>query len=89
VYGVSPDKPSAQKKFKEKYELPYSLLADVDKDLAKKFDVLKEKSMYGKKYMGVERTTFIIGKDGKVAKIFSKVKPAGHAEEVLEALAAL
>jgi peroxiredoxin Q/BCP len=86
VYGVSPDKPSAQKKFKEKYELPYSLLADVDKELAKKFDVLKEKSMYGKKYMGIERTTFVIHPDGKIAAILTGIKPEEHAKAVLAAL---
>jgi thioredoxin-dependent peroxiredoxin len=86
VYGVSPDKPSAQKKFKEKYELPYSLLADVDKDLAKKFGVLKEKSMYGKKYMGIERTTFVIHPDGKIAAILTGIKPEEHAKAVLAAL---
>jgi len=86
VYGVSPDKPSAQKKFKEKYDLPYSLLADVDKDLAKKFDVLKEKSMYGKKYMGIERTTFVIDPKGKVSAILAGIKPDEHAKAVLAAL---
>ncbi len=86
VYGVSPDKPSAQKKFQEKYDLPYSLLADVDKDLAKKFDVLKEKSMYGRKYMGIERTTFVIDPKGKIAAILTGIKPDEHAKAVLAAL---
>jgi thioredoxin-dependent peroxiredoxin len=89
VYGVSPDKPSAQKKFKEKYELPYSLLADVDKDLAKKFDVLKEKSMYGKKYMGIERSTFLIDGEGVIRGAWRKVKVDGHTDEVLKAAQAL
>ena len=84
VLGISPDTPKAQKKFKEKYDLPYTLLADDKKEVAKKFDVLKEKNMYGKKVMGIVRTTFLIGPDGKIAHIFPPVKPEGHAEEVLE-----
>ena len=83
VLGISPDTPSAQKKFKEKYDLPYTLLADDQKEVAKKFDVLKEKNMYGKKVMGIVRSTFLIGPDGKLKHIFSPVKPEGHAEDVL------
>jgi peroxiredoxin Q/BCP len=83
VLGISADKPSAQKKFKEKYDLPYPLLADPDKTVCNAFGVIKEKNMYGKKVMGIERTTFLIGPDGKIAHIFNKVKPDGHAEEVL------
>ena len=83
VLGISADKPSAQKKFKEKYELPYTLLADPDKKVCNAFGVIKEKNMYGKKVMGIERTTFLIGPEGKIAHIFNKVKPDGHAEEVL------
>jgi thioredoxin-dependent peroxiredoxin len=83
LLGVSPDTPKAQKKFQEKFKLPFSLLADADKKLAIAFDVLKEKNMYGKKVMGVVRTTFIIGPDGKIQHIFPRVKPEGHAEEVL------
>jgi peroxiredoxin Q/BCP len=86
VLGISPDKPSAQKKFKDKYDLPYSLLADVDKEAAKKFDVLKEKSMYGRKYMGIERTTFVISPEGKISAIISGIKPDEHAAAVLAAL---
>ncbi|HEU0142761.1 MAG TPA: thioredoxin-dependent thiol peroxidase [Bryobacteraceae bacterium] len=86
VIGVSPDKPQAQAKFKNKYKLPFTLLADVDHRAADAYGVWKEKSMYGKKYMGIERTTFLIGEDGKIRKIFSKVKPSGHAGEVLGAL---
>ena len=86
VLGISPDTPKAQLKFKEKYDLPYTLLADDKKDVAKKFDVLKEKNMYGRKVMGIERTTFLIGEDGRIAKIFGKVKAKGHAEETLAAL---
>ena len=83
VLGISPDKPSAQKKFKEKEELPYTLLADDKKEVAKAFGVLKEKNMYGKKVMGIARTTFLIGSDGKIEHVFENVKPEGHAEEVL------
>jgi peroxiredoxin Q/BCP len=83
VLGISADKPSAQKKFKDKYDLPYSLLADADKKVANLFGVVKEKNMYGKKVMGIVRTTFLIGPDGKIAHIFENVKPDGHAEEVL------
>ena len=86
VVGISPDTPQAQKKFKEKYGLPFTLLADPDKKVAKAFDVIKEKNMYGKKVMGIERTTFLIGPDGKLVHIFPKVKAEGHAEEVLAAL---
>lgn len=86
VIGVSPDQPSAQAKFKSKYELSFPLLADEDHQVADAYGVWKEKSMYGNKYMGVERTTFVIGPDGKIKKIFNKVKPEGHAEEVLAAL---
>ena len=83
VVGISPDTPAAQKKFKDKYDLPFTLLADPDKKVAKQFEVLKEKNMYGKKVMGVVRTTFIIGPDGKIKHVFHKVKPEGHSEEVL------
>ena len=83
VLGISPDKPSAQKKFKEKEELPYTLLADDKKEVAQKFDVLKEKNMYGRKVIGVARTTFLIGPEGKIEHVFESVKPDGHAEEVL------
>lgn len=86
VLGISPDTPKAQAKFKEKFGFPYPLLADSEHAVAEAYGVWKEKSMYGKKYMGVERTTFVIDKDGKIAKVFHKVKPAGHAEEVLAAL---
>ena|SRR5258707_13918580 len=86
VIGVSPDKPSAQAKFKEKYDLPFTLLADENKAAAEAYGVYKEKNMYGKKLMGTERTTFIIGPDGKIEKIYNKVKAKGHAAEVLEAL---
>ena len=83
MLGISPDTPKAQSKFKEKENLPYTLLADDKKEVAKKFDVLKEKNMYGRKVMGIARTTFLIGPDGKIEHVFEAVKPEGHAEEVL------
>jgi peroxiredoxin Q/BCP len=86
VLGVSPDKPTAQAKFKGKFELTFPLLADTEHQVAESYGVWKEKSMYGKKYMGIERTTFLVGKDGHIRKIFMKVKPEGHADEVLAAL---
>jgi peroxiredoxin Q/BCP len=89
VLGISRDTPKAQRKFREKYNLPYPLLADVDETVCKQFGVLKEKNMYGKMVMGIERTTFVIGPDQRLLKIFPKVKPEGHAEEVLEALKGL
>ena len=86
VLGISRDTPKAQKKFQQKYDLPYPLLADVDEVVCNQFDVLKEKNMYGKKVMGIERTTFVIGPDQRILRIFPKVKPEGHAEEVLALL---
>ncbi|MDQ6758865.1 MAG: thioredoxin-dependent thiol peroxidase [Acidobacteriota bacterium] len=86
IVGVSPDKSGAQSKFKTKFELPFTLLADTEHATAEAYGVWKEKSMYGKKYMGIERTTFLIGKDGRIRNIFSKVKPEGHADEVFQAL---
>jgi peroxiredoxin Q/BCP len=86
VLGISADSSDKQKKFEDKYDLPYTLLADTDKKVANAFGVMKEKNMYGKKVMGIERTTFIIGPDGRIAHVFPKVKAEGHAEEVLEYL---
>ena len=86
ILGISPDTSKAQKKFEEKYTLPFTLLADADKKVCNLFGVIQEKNMYGKKVMGVARTTFIIGPDGKTKHIFHKVKAQGHAEEVLEYL---
>jgi thioredoxin-dependent peroxiredoxin len=86
LLGISPDTSKAQKKFADNYDLPFTLLADADKKVAQAFGVLKEKNMYGKKVMGIARTTFIIGPDGKIAHIFENVKPEGHAEEVLDYL---
>jgi peroxiredoxin Q/BCP len=86
VVGVSPDKPGAQAKFKTKYDLPFTLLADEEKEAAQAFGVWKEKNMYGKKVMGIERSTFVIGPDGRIEKIYGKVKAQGHAAEVLSEL---
>jgi peroxiredoxin Q/BCP len=85
VIGVSPDTVKAQAKFKEKFDLNFPLLADADKTIANLYGVMKEKNMYGKKVMGVVRTTFVIEK-GKIARIFGNVKPEGHAEQVLGAV---
>jgi len=89
ILGISPDSVASHQKFKAKYELPFTLLADPDHEVADKYGVWRKKSMYGRSYMGIARTTFVIDKDGKVAKIFEKVKPKGHAEEVEQALEAL
>jgi thioredoxin-dependent peroxiredoxin len=86
ILGVSPDKPEAQKKFADKYQIPFPLLADTEKKAAQAYDVWKEKNMYGKKVMGIERSTFVIGPDGKLKKAFRKVKVDGHAAEVLAAV---
>ncbi|MDI9638786.1 peroxiredoxin [Kamptonema cortianum] len=85
VFGVSPDPVKSHKKFETKFELTYPLLADVEKSLLEPLGVWVEKSMYGKKYMGVERTTFLVGPDGKIVQVWNKVTPAGHAVEVLKA----
>jgi len=89
ILGISPDSVASHAKFKAKYELPFTLLADTEKVVAEAYGVWKEKSMYGRKYMGVERTTFLIDGKGVLRKVFDKVKPAGHAEEVATAIAAL
>jgi peroxiredoxin Q/BCP len=83
VLGISPDTSKAQKKFQEKFSLPYTLLADADKVVAKLFDVLKEKNMYGKKVMGIARTTFLIAPDGTISHVWRKVKPEGHVDQIL------
>jgi peroxiredoxin Q/BCP len=87
VLGVSPDKPSKHVKFREKYELPFTLLSDSEHEVAEKYGTWVEKSMYGKTYMGMERSTFVIDANGNVAKIMRNVKPAEHADDVLAALA--
>lgn len=89
VVGVSPDPVKNQAKFKIKYGLPFTILADDDHKIAEDYGVWQEKSMYGRKYMGVARTTFLIDANGKIARIFEKVKPAGHAAEVLAAIGEL
>jgi peroxiredoxin Q/BCP len=86
VIGVSADSPSLHQKFAAKYELSFPLISDEKKELIKKYGVWQEKSMYGKKYMGIARTTFIIDERGTISHIFPKVKVEGHTEEVLEAL---
>ncbi len=86
ILGVSADSLKSHDNFRSKFELPFPLLSDESKEVIKKYGVWKEKSMYGKKYMGIERTTFLINKEGKIQKIFPKVKVAGHSEAVLEAL---
>ena len=83
---MSADAPVAQQNFKEKYSLPFPLLCDVDRKVAEAYGVLKEKNMYGKIVLGIERTTFVIDGAGKIQKIFPKVKVDGHVEEVLAAL---
>lgn len=86
VLGISPDKPATQAKFKQKYQLPFTLLSDSDHKVAEAYGVWKSKTMYGKKTMGIERTTFVIDEEGRIAKVFPKVKVDGHAAEVLAAL---
>ena len=83
IVGISADTSQAQKKFEDKYDLPYTLLADTDKKVCEAYGVIKEKNMYGKKVKGIARTTFVIGPDGKIAHVFNGVKADGHAEEVL------
>lgn len=87
VLGISKDSEEMHKKFENKYELNFPLLADVDGKVCEKYGVIQMKNMYGKKYLGIVRTTFVISENGKIAKIFNKVKVAGHVDEVLEALA--
>jgi peroxiredoxin Q/BCP len=89
VLGVSRDTLASHEKFKAKYEFPFDLLSDGDEKLCTLFDVIKEKNMYGKKVMGVERSTFLIDRQGKLAREWRKVKVDGHVEEVLEAVKAL
>jgi peroxiredoxin Q/BCP len=86
IIGISADSIESHKKFAEKYKLPFNLLSDVKKEVIEKYGVWQEKSMYGKKYMGIVRTTFIIDASGKIGKIFPKVKVDNHNKEVMEAL---
>ena len=87
VVGVSPDDEGSHVKFKNKYELPFTLLADTDHSVAEQYGVWGEKSYLGKKYKGISRSTFVIGADGNVKKVLRDVKAARHADEVLAALA--
>ena len=87
VLGVSPDSEASHVKFRQKYELPFPLLVDDGHKVSEQYGVWGEKSMYGKTYMGVERSTFVIGADGNVAKVLRKVKPDTHADDVLAVLA--
>jgi peroxiredoxin Q/BCP len=89
VLGISPDPVKSHVKFKAKYELPYALLADTEHAVAELYGVWREKSMYGRRYMGVVRTTFVIGHDGRIAHVFENVKAAGHAEAVAAVVAGL
>jgi thioredoxin-dependent peroxiredoxin len=89
VVGVSPDSVESHQKFRKKYDLKVRLAADADKAVATAFGVWVEKSMYGRKYMGVERSTFLIDGQGRIARSWRKVKVPGHAEEVLEAAKSL
>lgn len=86
IIGVSADPVESHKKFAQKYKLPFNLLSDEKKEVLEKYGVWQEKSMYGKKYMGIVRTTFIIDAKGKISKIFPKVKVDNHNQEVMEAL---
>jgi len=89
VLGVSPDDEASHTRFREKYDLPFDLLADTDKKVCAKFGVWQQKSMYGRKYMGVVRTTYLIDPKGKVARRWDKVKVPGHEREVLDAIRGL
>ena len=86
IIGVSADSVDSHKKFVDKYKLPFNLLADEKKEIVEKYGVWKEKNMYGRKYMGIERTTFIIDANGKISKIFPKVKVDDHNKEIMDAL---
>ena len=89
VFGISKDTVAKHDKFRDKHELGIPLLSDAESDVCERYGVWKEKSMYGKKFMGIERTTVLIGVDGKVVQVWPKVKVPGHAGEVLEAVKAL
>ncbi len=86
MLGISRDSPDAQRRFKEKYQLPFPLLSDPDAEVHKAWGVWKEKNMYGKKVMGTERTTVVVDAEGRVERIFPKVKVEGHVTSVLDAL---
>lgn len=84
IYGVSRDSMKSHEKFKEKYKFPFELISDEEEELCQIFDVIKEKNLYGKKHLGIERSTFVIDEDGKLVKEWRKVKVPGHVDEVLE-----
>ncbi len=86
IVGVSRDKLASHEKFAAKYDFPFPLIADTDETLCRQFDVIKEKNMYGKKVMGIERSTFLFDADGKLVREWRKVRVPGHVEEVLEAV---
>ena len=89
IMGISPDSIESHHKFKTKFKLPFALLSDEDRKVCELFDVIREKSMYGRKFMGVERSTFLIDADGQLRREWRKVKVDGHAAEVLEAAKSL
>jgi peroxiredoxin Q/BCP len=89
IVGISPDSPKSHDRFKAKYELSVVLAADAEKEISNLYGVWVKKSRYGREYMGVERTTFLIGRDGAIARVWQKVKVKGHAEEVLQAVVEL
>jgi peroxiredoxin Q/BCP len=89
IIGVSKDSVASHRKFKSKYDLPFTLLSDETTEMLEKYGVWKEKSMYGRKYMGIERTTFVIDGNGKIKAVFRKVKIDGHTKEVLNALSGM
>ena len=86
VLGISKDSQSSHRKFRDKYDLNFPLLSDIDTKVIQKYGVWKEKSMYGRKYMGVERTTFVIDEKGKIENIYRKVKVSGHVDQILNDL---
>ncbi len=89
VLGISPDSVESHRKFRAEHDLPFTLLSDADKEVLLTYDVWKQKKMYGRQYMGVVRTTFLIDPGGMIVRVFENVKPAGHAGEVLAAIAEL
>ena len=86
IVGVSADSPESHQKFKEKYDLPFTLLADEDKEICKRYGVLGKKKMFGREFMGINRTTFVIDEEGKISHVFENVKPTSHSQELLDAL---
>ena len=86
MFGISPDSVKSHEKFRDKYNLPFPLLADADHKVSEAYGVWGQKNFMGREYMGVDRATFIVGPDGKLARVFEKVKPAGHALEIMQAL---